>query len=307
VRVPLPVVLILVVALVGGIWWGNTRHMDFMTPPTAEELTQVRETVANQLATLEHVDLTPPPELVVTPPPPPLPVVPPKPPVDLGDLSAPLALQNYGDRSQKGAASLIELAEALESRGEFQRAVLAWERVLDLAKPTADETSSALNAIKRLRPTLPEWNRQPTTAIEIQLQVSAGKNLTKALPAVLSLIAIEMQQASSGIVKIKTTLTKLSSTNKNAANLVISMKGTAKKPSTTEAITITATPETLRLELLKQCFAILSKRLVETTAYTPIPPLSEGENPHEALTYRVTRLCWSEFATGLNLSPKKKN
>ncbi len=284
--------------------------MDFMTPPTEQRLDEIRKNVETQLAGMERVEIPLAPEPIAAVAEEPLPVIPPepiKPPVELGDLKAPLTLQTYGERTPQGSEAMIELAKALEANDEFPRALLAWERVLDLTKPTPDQAPVAVNGIKRIRPTLPDWNRETKSAIEVQLQVSAGKNLTKALPAILTAVVKEMEKASSGIVKIKTITTKITATNKNASSVTISMKGFAKKSSTIEPIISTATPENLRQELLKLGFQLISKQLREHTAYTPIPALADGEDPRDALTYRVTRLCWSEFATGLNLPPKKKD
>ena len=91
--------------------------------------------------------------------------------------------KHYGERSPQGAAHLIELATALEEASEPRRALLAWERVMDLTKPDETQAATAISSIKRLRPTLPDWNPKPETAIAITLHASTGKKLAKSLHA----------------------------------------------------------------------------------------------------------------------------
>jgi hypothetical protein len=307
VRVPIPVVLFLVLAVVGGIWWKNTRHMDFLKEPSVRELEQTRLGVEKRLAELVQLPIPQIPELLPPPPPPEPapPVVPENPIVDLGDLKSAVTLQDYAKLVPQGAGALIELAMALEARGELMRASLAWERVVDLSKPTTAQLATALSAIKRLRPTLPDWNTKPESAITLRLQVTVGKKLSKALTENLRSLAKSMESASSKIVKIETKVsTTKSSKTQNA--LLVSMAGTTKKPTTSESITTAATPETLRHDILKAVFRIVANHLRETSTYSPVPAMNDGGSPQEALEFHVTRLCWQEFANGMNIPPKKK-
>ncbi len=306
-RVPIPVVLFLVLTVVGGIWWKNTRHMDFLTEPSAQELEQTRLGVEKHLAELVQLPIPQIPEPLPPPPPPEPapPVVPEKPVVDLGDLKSTVTLQDYAKLVPQGAGALIELAMALEARGEFMRASLAWERVLDLSKPTTAQLATALSAIKRLRPTLPDWNAKPESAITLRLQVTVGKKLSQALTENLNSLAKAIELASSKIVKIETKVSTTKST-KTQNTLLVSMAGTTKKPTTSEAITTSATPETLRHDILKIVFQIVANHLRESTTYSPVPAMNDGDSPEEALEFHFTRLCWQEFATGMNFPPKKK-
>lgn len=306
VRVPIPVVILLVLTVVGGTWWKTTRHLDFVTPPSEAKLAEIRQKVESSFPQADRVDDAISVPVVVEPPPPPPP--PPKPVIDLGDLSQPPALQNYGEISPKGPAPLIELARALEEKGEFQRALLAWERVIDLTKPDAAQSATAISSIKRLRPTLPDWNTKPETAIQIQLQASTSKKLVKDLTPVLEGVARELERASSGILKIKTTVTpgKSSTSSKAPTPVALWLTGPGKKPVSTDVMSFTVeSPDKLRDEISKTVFLLVRAYLVKSTAYTPPADVAVGENPMDALTFRITRLGWSEFATSLNLPPKK--
>lgn len=306
-RVPIPVVILLVLAVVGGVWWSNTRRMDFMTPPSASKLESIRIKVESSLPRADQTDdaISVPP-VVKEPQPPPPPVE--EPAIDLGDLTTPPTLQSYGELVPQGAAHLIELAERLEKKGEFQRALLAWERVVDLTPADATQAATAISAIKRLRPTLPNWNSQPEAQIHLTLHAGTGKKLVKTLTPVLEGVARDLEAAASGIVKVTAAVTagKTSSTSaKGPTPVALWLAGPGKKPTSTEVLSFTVeSPDNLRRDIMTTVFQLVRSHLDRDTAYSPPAALTDGEDPQGALSFRITRLCWSEFATGLNLPPK---
>jgi hypothetical protein len=307
VRIPIPVVILLVLPVGGGTWWWNTRHLDFLTPPSAERLAQVKHQVESSLPATEKPEKSPPPPPVVKELPPPPPVEP-APVVNVGDLTLPPTLQSYGELAPEGPEHLAEVAKALEMRGEFPRALLAWERILDLTKPSESQAATAISSIKRLRPTLPDWNTRTEATISITLHAGTGKKLAKTLTPILEGVARDLEAASSGTLKVKATVTAgKTSTPKGPAPIALWLTGVGKKPSSTETLSFTAgTPDTLRATILKTIFLLVQSQLSRTTAYTPPAALGDGEDPQSALNFRVTRLGWSEFAAGLNLPQKKK-
>lgn len=305
VRVPIPVVILLVLAVVGGMWWKNTRHMDFMTPPSSARLELVRTQAEQLFPEMKEAD-EPEKPVAVAPPEPPPPVEPPKPEIDLGNLNVAPSLVDYSLRAPEGVPHLIELATALEEKGEFQRALLAWERVLDLGKPDDSQATTALSAIRRLRPTLPDWNTKPETAITVTLHAGTGKKLAKTIAPVLESVAKDLERASSGILKVKTQVTAGKTSAKGATPVALWLAGPGKKPVSTEVLSFTVEkPEALREEVLKTIYQLLRGHMSRTTAYTPPSAPAEGESVQDALATRVTRLSWSELATALNLPPKK--
>ncbi len=290
------------------MWLANTRHMDFLTPPSEAKLEAIRIEAESSLPRADQVDhAISEPVIVKAPEPAPPPVEEPTPVIDLGDLNAPLTLQLYGERSANGTVHLIELATALEEASEPRRALLAWERVLDLTRPDESQSAAAISSIKRLRAILPDWNQKPEAAIAITLHASTGKKLAKALPPVLEAVARELERASSGIVKVKSVVT-LGKTNRSGANpapVAVWLAGPDKKATATEAVSFKVdSAENLRLEVLKTVFQLIQNHLDRDTAYTPPTSLADPEDPLSALNSRVTRLCWSEFATALN-QPQK--
>jgi hypothetical protein len=309
VRIPIPVVILLVLAVIAGVWWTNTREMDFLTPPTADRLEEIRQQTEGAFKRAEPSDheLPPPLPVLVKLADPPQLVEPPKPPVELGDLTSPPTLRSYVDLGPKGADHLIELAKALEEKGEFARALLAWERVMDRTPPNGLQAAVAIASIRRLRPTLPVWNEKPEAQIQITLQAGTGKKLSKSLTKALESVAAEMNRASSGIVKVKPVVTvgKTTST-KGPTPVALWLTGRDKKTRSTEVVSFTtASVDTLPDDLHKTLFQLIRNTIGKTPGATIPAPLSTGENPLNALNHRVTRLSWSELATGLNFPAKK--
>lgn len=307
-RVPFPIVIPLILAVVGGVWWSSTRDMDFMTPPSAAALEQLRAKRESALALLEPKAEAPPPP-AAEPPAPPTVVVKPKPVVDLGDLKSPPTLHDYTKVAPQGADYLVELATQLEAKGEPKRALLAWERVTDLTKPDDSQSAAAISAIRRLRSALPVWNAKPALGIPIVIHASAGKSLAKTLTATLEGVARDLEQASSGVVKVTAVVAagKTNSTAQSAVPVAIWLSGPDKKSTSTGVLSFGVnSPDSLRQDLFKSLFRITCAYLSRSTTFTPPADLANGESPQDALNFRVTRLCWSEFATSLNLPLKKK-
>ncbi len=301
-RVPIPVVILLVLTVVGGLWWNYTRQMDFMTPPSAQRLEEVRQKIESSFPQVELGDAISVPQPLVPPPPPP------PPPIDLGDLSVPPALDNYVGRAAEGPDALIKLARALEDKGEFQRALLAWERVVDRSKPDDAQYATALTAIRRLRPTLPDWNLKPEAALEIELHAGTGKQLAKDLTPVLEAVARDLVRASSGVLTVKPVV-NAGKTNhaKGAVPVALWLTGAGKDATSTDVLSFTvASPDALRDEVSTTIFKLVGSYLAKSTPFTPPVPPVVGETMMEAMEYRVTRLEWSSFGTWLDTPPPKK-
>lgn len=278
-----------------------------MTPPSAAKLALVREKIESSFPQSDPMaDAISVPS--AAPEPDEAPAEEPKPPLDLGDLTKPLILKNYAEIAPQGSAHMIELAAALEGKGEFQRALLAWERVIDLTKPDDSQAAMAISAIKRLRPTLPDWNAKPEATIKISLHAGTGKKLAKTLTPILESAARDLELASSGLIKVKATVTagKTSIAAKGPVPVALWLAGSDPKSASTDVLSFTVdSPDTLREDILKTVFLLVRSQLGRTGIYTPPSSLADKENPQDALNSRVTRLCWSEFATALNLPPKK--
>jgi hypothetical protein len=307
VRIPIPLVILLALAVIAGVWSYGTLHKDFVTPPSPEKIALIK---AKTAALFPEADRPRKVISVLT-----APVitakatakVAPQPEIDLGDLTETPTLAYYKQRAANGTAEMIILASALEAKGQFQRALLAWERVLDITKPDASQAKVAISAIKRLRPTLPDWNTVPQKAIPITIEASTGKKMAKNLSSVLKEVTIDIQKASAGQLAVSVKMNVGKSNAKGASPVALWLAGSGKKPTTTEVISFTADPsDELHDAVLKSIFQLVSSFLKKSTSYTEPAALSDKENPMDALSFRITRLGWEEFASSLNLPGKKE-
>ncbi|MEX1049113.1 MAG: hypothetical protein WED15_06275 [Akkermansiaceae bacterium] len=304
-HVPIPVVIFLVLAVVGGVWFGKTRGFDFMSPPSEARLNEIRVKVESSFPQADQPeDAISVPTAAPEPPPEPVKV---KPSFDLGDLGTPPTLAHFAERADLGADHLAELAKRLEAGGYFQRALLAWERVLDHTAPDAGQAADALRAIRRLRPTLPNWNTESAQAVSITIQAGTGRTVAQRLAPILEEVARELELASSGTVKVQTHVTAgrdLPGTTPSPVALWLG--GPEKDSATTEVLSFTAkSPERLRQEVLNTLYLLLRGELDRSTDLTPPAELAADADPREALEFQVTRLGWKQFAETLNRPLKK--
>jgi hypothetical protein len=307
VRIPVPVVIFLCLAVIGGVWWKGTLGADFLTPPSEDKLALVRAHVAASMPPADHLE-TPLPTPAAPPPPPKFEEVKPTPSVDAGDLNAAPTLAEYKDLAEKGASHYTELAVMLEVEGQFQRALLAWERVLDFGSPNPAQATAAIASIKRLRPTLPDWNPQPATGIPIVLQAGTGSKTVKVLEPLLAACARELEKSSSGILRVTSKITpgkNSKRSNSNPAPIAVWLTGPAKDSQSTEVLSFTLTsPDTLPEELRKTAFELVRSHLA-THAVRKILPLPAEGPAQDALNSHITRLDWQKLGSALNQTVEK--
>ncbi len=307
-RIPFLWVILLTVVVMGGVWAFGVRDKDFLTPPSDAQLDAIRVKVVSNIAHQNAVPEPEPPPTLVIAPVEPIVIEEPKKEIDLGNLTDPLELKLYTERATEGSAHLIELAKALEEKGQFSRALLAWERVIDLTRPDGEQSAAAFDAIRRIHPTLPSWNSDPSKAIAVTLHAGTGKSMAKTLKPVLEEIAKEISKASSGILKIsiKIAAGKSDLTANGPTPVALWLAGPSKDLRTTEVLSFTVnSKEELRQDILGTVFQLMRGYLNQTTTFTTPAALASDEPPLEALSYRFTRLCWHEFGTSLNLPLQK--
>ena len=292
----------------GGVWWYTTRKSDFVSPPSAAKLAETRSRVESSLPQANHPDNAVAAPAPTPDPAPPAAVEDPKPPIVLGDLSVPPGLREYADFAPKGAAHLMDLAALLEAEGEAQRALLAWERVLDTCKADESQLTAATVAIKRLRPTVPPWNADRSKTIAITLHAGTGKKNAKSLTPVVEQIARELEQASAGILKVTATVTvghgKLSVTAPAPVALWLAGPGKGAVSTPVRSFTVDSA-KSWHDDLLKTVFLLVSDFLAHESSQTPPVALTAGDKPLDALSCQITRLKWQELGTALNRPPKK--
>jgi hypothetical protein len=308
-RVPNPWVLLLCLALILSVWWCGTRKSDFLTPPSELKLAETRTQVEASLPEADHPEDAVSAPSMVKEQAPPAPVEKPKPVIDPGDITRTPTLHEYSNLApKKGTAYLMDLAVLLEAKNASQRALLAWERVLDTAKPDKNQAGTAIAAIMRLRPTVPDWNTERTKAIAITLHAGTGKKHVKTLIPVLEKSARELECASAGILKV-TAIVHPSRGNPSIsgpAPVALWITGSAKNSLSTAVLAfIIESPQSLHDDLRKAMYLLIREQLGQDAIRTPPAALADGENALDALNSHITRLGWEKLGTQLKPPPKK--
>ena len=304
VRVPIPLVIFLCLAVIGGVWWHGTRGIDFMTPPSEAKLAMVRNKALASLPRADRQD-----ELSLENDPTAVPAAGAMPPVGSGKPKPSANLREYADEAAKGAAHLSQVAAALEAKGEFQNALLAWERVLDSGNPDESQANTAISAIKHLRPTLPDWNTQAATGIAITLQAGTGQSTATVVEPILAATARDLERASAGILRVTSAVTAGKDSETSATNpapVALWLTGPTKESPSTEVLSFTVgPPETLAEEIRKTVFQLIRSHIAALPGHSPLPAISAEGTATDALNSHITRFAWHELGTSLNLPLEK--
>ncbi len=299
-RVPIPVVILLSLAAIGIPWWLGTRHMDFMTPPGEAELAAIRAKTRMAVpgrarlfsTSREPAEKSPViPEPIRTPP-----------AIDPGDPTAPAGLIAYGEHAKEGAEAFAELAVWLEEQGYGARALLAWERLLDMCHPTGDQRTAAAAAIRRLRSGAPEWNMDPQAATPLVLEITAPeKTITDGLKEQAETIASELEGLSSGLLAFEAKLEAFpkDDSSKGIALRILGDSDGAASTGTFQLEQMPETPEGFAFHVFSGVFKLVAAQIAATTDFTPPEAPPDGSDPRDALLERVTRLTWAEFGKSL--------
>lgn len=309
-RIPFYITIPSCLLIVLIVWWIGTRKIDFLTPPSAAKLEEIRKkTIASLPISKSQPEVT----AVATPAIPNIeqsandPTVVYAGTVDIGDLSPPKTLDTYSERAPDGAAKLLKLAADLEQQNAPQRALLANERVLDLSQANPQQIYLALHNIRRISPTLPAWNQDTKASQSIVIHIGTGQKFAKVLPEMMESIIQEVHRSSSGLIQCKVELNIGQSirTNDAPTPVAVWMTGKSKSSPSTDVLSFTSNnPETLRKELLKTIFNLIRGQLSKSTSYNPAPEAID--DPQIALASNITRLLWNEFGKNLNPPPKAR-
>lgn len=296
-RVPLTITIPSCLTVIGLSWWLGTHDRDFMREPDAATLEQIRIRAQQAI---------------------PLPEQPgetgnqgehaPGRPILLGpaEIRRPATLSDFRRHASAGAARLIELAESLEQGGDPQRALIAWERVIDSAKPDPTQTRQALDQIRRLRQGLPAWNPNREDAIPIVMHAGTGKRSAERIRAHLDEAARQLEAASSGILKVEV---EIATGDDDPASLLptpvalwLSGPGNTTRSTYIGSITVDATGEPVE-NLGHSLFRILRGYVDRELALTP--PAEPGSDTPiaEVFKHHISRYAWQELGKTLNLAP----
>ncbi|MGJ8633351.1 MAG: hypothetical protein ACSHX7_05470 [Luteolibacter sp.] len=285
------------------VWFVSTQNMDFLTPPSEARLQEIRTqtqagipvspiqedaiSVQVPIPAADPVIIQDDPEVVET--------------VDLGDLTSPPVLDTYSNRAPEGAEKLVILGTALEQAGAFQRALLAYERILDLSQAEPAEIQAAISAIQLLRPTLPLWNNDPETAYPVIINIGTGEKFSEELPGLMKTMTKDLRNASSGLInfQFKLNIGRSIQATDAPTPVAIWITGAGDSPPSTDVLSFTTEEaDTLSPDILKVVFNLIRSQLQKSSSYNPAP--EAANDPLTALDSHITRLLWNEFGTEMN-------
>lgn len=307
-RVPYPLVVVLCLGLVGGLWWLRTRKMDFMSsrgtskplatfiaPAGDESRPQLLPDPVSRPATSgdeanrngrEDPDT-----------------------LGLGDMETAPGLGEYSELGSQGAEHLMTVAKELEERGNFQRALLAWERVLDSCEPTAEQRTAAGDSIQRIRPTLPRWNIDPTGEFPLLLQLGTTRTRDEALAPETAAVAEFLHRDSSDLVAITPRITTSQVDGApEQAPIALYFSGTDEGENNQSSLVSINPPlgdrEALRQSMLAALYELIRNHVAGLDTLTPPGEAGHPEDPELDFERQFTRLHWQYFARSLAQLPR---
>lgn len=288
-------------------WHMLTKHMDFMTPTNAalppedfgDDLAVGAPVMQPKIVEGPKIDLS------AQPVDPEEPIVSEISDEDLGDLESAPGLDEYRSFARNNPAlRLLDLSSTLQARGDFQRALIALERVVDTSEnPSPEELSQATAGISSLAPTLPRWSVDPETETELTLLISGSKGASNTLKAAALDVATLIRKHSGDQLQIVPKVERLrgSSATTDATSLAISFQREISKETTSTAtLMMRGGGEDEGDDYIKAVFRSVRGHLAGL-GY----PFPEGFNipAKDLLTQHITRLMWRDFAE--SLVPKK--
>ena len=318
-QIPIPIAIATCFIATGAMWFFSTRDDDFTTPPTTEQQKQTEEewksknkqpeTTAPLSSDLKANDpTTPQPKLKKSPE-----TVTPTIKLPLGDLNLSPELSEYGTLGDHGTLAMIALATELESKQANQRALLAWERVLDTTKPDETQLKTAVSAIHRLSPEFSTWNTDPSSDITLTLNAGATTKDKITLQQSLNRTAETIAAASGYILRINTKITFGKGPPPETPRSPIAIwftrssgkSGTMRETPPYSFMTDPSQEE----ELTRQCemaiYRMLRSYLADATNFTGLPENPEETDAKKLLSYYITRLMWRECANSLIDQPSE--
>ena len=319
-RVSLFLVIPLAFATVAIVWWQGVKGKDFLTPPPSVLLALQQKSLnqANSptVTDLENTkDFEPTKAILVKPErmpdlDPAMAIEEPKideEVIDVGDLTRSPGLDAYVQFSEKGSAYFIQLATLLETSGEVQRALLAWERVADSSSPDAQQRQSASAAIARLRPQLPPWTVDPIARTPITIHAACDAETAKHLKPILKEIAVFFAESSSGIIRCNDDVTISPPASPRPLPTALWFSCAADKSIISKTITIppgTSDPAQLRLTLLRSLYKIFREEIgAQSVCQPPVDLEPPPFDPSPLFQASVTRLHWQEFSKRFSPRP----
>lgn len=316
VKIPLYVSLPLALLTIGVIWWQGTKGKDFTTPPDAAALAIVKQEIREELKATDSSEIEPDataqairvkPKTLLLPNAEAEPQAAAEPtlkPEDFGDLSVSPGLDCYVLMAERGAAIMIDLATQLEIKGETQRALLAWERVLDSTEADAAQQDTARKAVLRLRAQVPLWNVDPIATRHLCLTVSCDRERAKVIEPLLQEMVASVSDISSGLVECKLELQAGAKPDpaKPRQPIALWFRGTSADAPVSKTLILPTLPDGLPEQknlLLLQIYKLIRDGVSQQTNFRPLIEPTGGADAESLLRGAITRRVWSQWAESM--------
>lgn len=296
-RVPPLFAILLCLGVVALAWWRGTAGYDFLAKPSATEIETARHHATQELArpsklfAVPEVDEAPAapaePETTDDDPGNTLPRI------DPGPLEGEPPLDAWADEAGKPAASFLDLASRLETDTRFPWALLAWERVIDTARPDEDERRAALNGIRRLRQSVDA--PAPAEPAAVTLRVAAPTDRIELTRRAAADAGTALSEASGGLLDFRV---EVSAREADEPRLNLGFQ-TDQDQAATLALDAPAEEEGLKNAILTGAFRLVASNLAVDEDISAISSPEPGEAPADSLATRITRRAWLAFAESL--------
>lgn len=294
-KTSLPISILLSLLTIVGLWLWRTKDMDFMTPKIPSPVTITQPTKPVQAPPTPKAQDTPEEE----------PILIKTNPLEIkinSEADVAPSLNAYQDFAQQNPSHLLlELATLLDKKGQNQRALLAYERLVDSSSPTPEELTLATTAILRLQPITPAWNLDPELANKLTVNVSTAILKLPKIRTTLQHTAETILKDSGQLVTLTSNLTGPKDSAESSKTLVIALSSPGGH-SRTPNFSITPTGSTsadINQSLLTGLYRVIQEQLSQTTSLR-IPDAPENVTNHELLYQtQITRLAWKELVDSL--------
>ena len=226
---------------------------------------------------------------------------------DLGDLDASPGLDTYRAFGRENPADrLFELSSTLRARGQFQRALLAFERIIDTAEADATALGEAAQGISTLAPTLPRWIIDPTQESALILHLGTAQEAPDEIKAALLEVATLIRDSSSDQLEITPKIiTNGRSEVLPDSPITLWMSIPDKKDLSTPVMSLRISEQTEQAidDIALAVFQTVRSHLSNhATLNYPSPPELQAPG-RTLLTTHITRLMWRDFAQSLKEPP----
>ena len=215
---------------------------------------------------------------------------------------APPRLDEFADIARDDPGKLPALAAEYENRGDFPRALLAYERIVDSTALTGDVLASSLQAVRRLRAKLPPWDARPDGARVLTLHAGTAENNAARIEPVIARLAAEISRASHGILSVQPLIHRgPARPHGDLPPPVAVWIGGADHDSPTtlvRSIALEGEDESWA-DIGRSCFELIAEDLAKKSRLrVPLPAATDDA----AIFFsdRVTRLAWETIGSSLN-------